>query len=326
MAHNLTILPDPPPPPTPIGLIAGGGQLPIAIARNLQQAGHPVHVLALAGQPEPELADYATTMQEVGLLRVGSWSRKLARLDVRHAIMVGRVDKARIMHDPLRYLHYVPDARTMVAWYRHLRHDRRSHAILSAIAEELDRNGIALLDSTSPIPDELSTAGVMTRTVPSGEQRADIDFVWPLLAELLRLDIGQSIAVRCRDVVAVEAVEGTDRMLERAGALCRTKGWTLCKGARAGHDRRADVPTVGMQTLEKMHAAGGGCLALAAGDVIMLEKPRMLERADELGIAIVGVPTAHPGAGTRLVRAAEVEPIARPADARSPRQVAPTPQ
>lgn len=313
MAHNLTILPDPPPPPTPIGLIAGGGQLPISIARNLQQAGHPVHVLALAGQPDEELGDFATTMQSVGLLRVGTWSRKLAKLDVRHAIMVGRVDKARIMHDPLRYVHYIPDVRTMIAWYRHLRHDRRSHAILSAIAEELDRNGIALLDSTAPIPDELSSAGVMTKTKPNADQRADIDFVWPLLAELLRLDIGQSVAVRCRDVVAVEAVEGTDRMIERAGKLCRAPGWTLCKGARAGHDRRADVPTVGPDTLENMAAAGGKCLALAAGDVIMLEKARMIDRADELGIAIVGVPTAQPGAVTQLVHAADTEAAMTPA-------------
>ncbi|HYE01628.1 MAG TPA: LpxI family protein, partial [Phycisphaerales bacterium] len=107
-----------------------------------------------------------------------------------------------------------------------------------------------------------------------------------------RLDIGQAIAVRERDVIAVEAVEGTDRMIERVGHLCRTPGWTLCKGARAGHDRRSDVPTVGLQTIENLHRHGGRCLALAAGDVIMLDKPEMLDLADRLGIAIVGVPQA----------------------------------
>lgn len=292
MAANLTILPDPPPPPTAIGLIAGGGTLPLMVARGLRRAGHPVHALGLCRQYEPELPPLCSSFREVGVLRVGTWGRALAKTGVKHAIMVGKVDKAKLMHDPLRLLQNIPDLRTVVAWYKHLRHDRRSHVLLTAIADELDRCGVALLDSTAPIPDELATAGVMTRTRPTLEQRADIDFVWPLLTQTLRLDIGQAIAVRERDVIAVEAVEGTDRMILRVGQLCRAKGWTLCKGARAGHDRRSDVPTIGVKTIEHLHESGGGCLALAAGDVIMLEKQKVLETADESGIAIVGVPPA----------------------------------
>ncbi|GIK19848.1 MAG: hypothetical protein AMXMBFR77_05660 [Phycisphaerales bacterium] len=293
MPPSLTILPDPPPPPTPVGLIAGGGRLPILVAQGLSAAGHPVHGLGLARQYDAALPPLCATFREVGLLRVGSWGRTLAKIGVHHAIMVGRVDKARLMHDPLRILRYVPDWRTAVAWFRHLRHDRRSSAVLTAIAEELEHWGVSLMDSTAPIPDQLSTAGVMTRRRPTAEQAADIDFVWPLLMQMLRLDVGQAIAVRERDVIAVEAVEGTDRMIERAGQLCRAKGWTLCKGARAGHDRRSDVPTVGVRTIELLHEAGGRCLAVAAGDVIMLDKDQMIRRADELGIAVVGVPTAH---------------------------------
>lgn len=296
MTPSLSILPDPPPPPTAIGLIAGGGRLPILVAEGLRESGHPIHGLGLFGQYEQELPALCTTFRDVGLLRVGSWGRILAKMGVHHAVMVGRVDKAKIMHDPLRLIRNVPDARTAVAWFRHLRHDRRSSAVLAAIAEELERRGVSLLDSTAPIPDHLATEGVMTRTKPSAQQRSDIGFVWPLLAELLRLDIGQSIAVRERDVIAVEAVEGTDRMIERVSAVCRAKGWTLCKGARAGHDRRSDVPTVGLQTIENLAAHGGGCLAVAAGDVIMIDRDEMLERADELGIAVVGVPHAQPSA------------------------------
>lgn len=290
-AAALTILPDPPPPPTPVGLIAGGGQLPILVARGLRRAGHPVHALGLFRQYAPELPTLCTSFREVGVLRVGTWGRLLARMGVRHAIMVGRVDKAKIMHDPLRLLRNIPDMRTVVAWYRHLRKDRRSHAVLSAIAEELDRCGVALLDSTAPIPDELAAAGVMTRRIPTAEQRADVEFSWPMLNQLLRMDIGQAIAVRERDVIAVEAVEGTDRMIQRVGQICRAKGWTLCKGARAGHDRRSDVPTIGPMTIEMMAAAGAGCLALAAGDVIMIEREKVLELADQAGIAIMGVPS-----------------------------------
>ena len=295
MTPSLSILPDPPPPPTAVGLIAGGGRLPILVAEGLRESGHPIHGLGLYGQYEPELPDLCTSFRDVGLLRVGSWGRILAKMGVRHAVMVGRVDKAKIMHDPLRLVRNVPDVRTAVAWFRHLRHDRRSSAVLAAIAEELERRGVSLLDSTAPIPDHLAVEGVMTRTKPSSLQRSDIEFVWPLLAELLRLDIGQSIAVRERDVIAVEAVEGTDRMIERVSAVCRAKGWTLCKGARAGHDRRSDVPTVGLQTIENLAAHGGGCLAIAAGDVIMVDRDEMLARADELGIAVVGVPHAQPG-------------------------------
>lgn len=294
MTASLSILPDPPPPPTAIGLIAGGGRLPILVAEGLRASGHPVHGLGLLGQYDAALPALCSTFRDVGLLRVGSWGRILNRLNVHHAVMVGRVDKALLMHDPLRLVRNVPDLRTVVSWFKHLRHDRRSSAVLAAIAEELERRGVSLIDSTAPIPDHLATAGVMTRSQPSHQQRSDIEFVWPLLAELLRLDIGQSIAVRERDVIAVEAVEGTDRMIERVSVVCRAKGWTLCKGARAGHDRRSDVPTVGIQTIENLAVHGAGCLAVAAGDVIMIDRDEMLDRADELGIAVVGVPHAQP--------------------------------
>jgi len=278
-----------PPPPTAIGLIAGGGGLPILIARSLKSQGHPVHGLGLASQYEPELPSLCDTFREVGLLRIGAWGRILGKLGVRHAIMVGKVDKAKLMHDPWRLLRNVPDWRTVKAWYQHLRFDKRSHAVLGFVADELDRCGVRLLDSTGPIPDQMASVGVMTQRQPTPDQWADIEFIWPLLQQTLRLDIGQSIAVRERDVIAVEAVEGTDRMIERTGKLCRMKGWTLCKGARIGHDRRSDVPTVGLNTIKNLAANGGRCLALAAGDVIMLDKAEMIRSAERLGVTIVGV-------------------------------------
>jgi len=292
-AAALAILPDPPPPPTPIGLIAGGGDLPIFIARGLKEMGHEVHGLGLHLQYDSELPAMCTSFRDVGLLRMRSWGNRLSKMGVHHAIMVGRVDKAKLMHQKWKLIKNIPDITTAVAWYKHLRHDRRSHAVLKVIADELDRNGVSLIDSTFPITNQLSEPGVMTSTKPSANQRADIEFVWPLLTELLRLDIGQSLTVRDRDVISVEAVEGTDRMIERTGNLCRRGGWTLVKGARAQHDRRSDVPTVGLETLEMLHKHGGSCLAIAAGDVIMLDRFAMLERADELGISIVGVPVSH---------------------------------
>lgn len=302
VARPLTILPDPPPPPTAIGLIAGGGRLPVLVARGLRETGHPVHGLGLSRQYDRDLPPLCTSFREVGLLRIGTWARILSRLGVRYAIMVGNVDKARIMHDPLHMLTHIPDLRTIVAWWRLTRgplaRDRRSHALLAAVADELDRRGIQLIDSTVPIMDQLASPGVMSAREPTADQWADIEFAWPLLTELLRLDIGQAIAVRQRDVLAVEAAEGTDRMIERAGRICRATGWTMVKGARSGHDRRSDVPTVGPTTIEKLYEHGGRCLALAAGDVIMIDKARMLSLADDLGIAVVGI---APGAGAGTV-------------------------
>lgn len=288
------ILPDPPEPPEPMGLIAAGGRLPILVARGMKSLGHPVKCIGLAGQYEPELPELCDHFTEVGTLRLGRWGRRLRSLHVRYAVMVGRVDKAKLMHSWSSILRNRPDLRVARMWFK-LQRDRRSHLILAAIADELAQDGIQLIDSTAHIHDHLATAGVMTRTKPSARHRSDIEFGWPMLMELLRLDIGQAISVRESDVVAVEAVEGTDRMITRSGELCRSQGWVLLKGARAGHDRRSDVPTVGPQTIDHMHKAGGRCLALASGDVIIIDKPDTLARADELGIAVIGVPTSPAG-------------------------------
>lgn len=293
MPRPLTILPDPPTPPTAIGLIAGGGRLPIIVAQGLRDAGYPVHALGLVKQYDAELPPLCDSFREVGLMRLGTWVRMFKSVGVRHAIMVGKVDKAKILHDPLRLIRNMPDLQTLWAWYRHKRgrlaKDRRSHALLGAIADFLDRSGVQIIDSTISIHDQMATPGLMTHRSPTNEQRADIEFAWPLLTEILRLDIGQAIAVRERDVIAVEAVEGTDRMIQRVSEACKATGWTLLKGARAGHDRRADVPTVGVHTVQNLYDHGGRCLALASGDVIMIDKPQMLALADRLGVAIVGV-------------------------------------
>ncbi len=283
------ILPDPPEPPTPMGLIAGGGQLPVLVARGMQSMGHPVRCLGLVGQFDSELKDLCDQFTEVGALRFNSWGKRLKAMGVEYAVMVGRVDKAKMMHSWGTIIRNTPDLRALWMWQK-LRRDRRSHLILAAIADELAKDGVNLIDSTAHITDHLATNGVMTRSKPSSRQRSDIALGWPLLQEMLRLDIGQAIAVREGDVIAVEAVEGTDRMIKRCGELCRSPGWTLLKGARAGHDRRADVPTIGPTTIQNLHDHGGRCIALAVGDVIIIEKPQTLELADRLGVSIIGIP------------------------------------
>jgi DUF1009 family protein len=205
--------------------------------------------------------------------------------------MVGRVSKKQ-MHDPwlvVKALRDLPDWRTIDLWFRRLRHDRRSATLLRVVADDLAKEGVILIDSTRYIPDHLATEGTMGTVVPDARALGDIAFGWPLLEKVGGLDIGQAISVRDRDVIAVEAVEGTDAMIRRSGELCRARGWTLLKSARPGHDMRADVPTIGVQTIEGLAKAGAGCVALGVGRVILVDRPAVLAAADRAGIAVVGV-------------------------------------
>jgi len=271
-----------------IGLIAGQGHLPILVARGIRAAGGRGRCVGLSGQFDAALPEECDTFAQAGILRIGRWSRLLRKWNVDEAIMVGRVAKAR-MHDPWRLVRQLPDLRTLQVWYRRLRHDRRNAAVLAAVADELQRGGVTLIDSTTYIKDHVATTGAMGSVQPTSQQLQDVEFGWPLLEGALDLGIGQSMVVRERDVIAVEAVEGTDEMIRRAGTLCHAKGWTLLKSANDSHDRRADVPTIGLATITAMKAAGGTCIAVGTDRAILIDKPEILAAANSAGIALVGV-------------------------------------
>jgi DUF1009 family protein len=201
--------------------------------------------------------------------------------------MVGRVTKTR-MYDRWRYFRYIPDLLTAKLWFTRLRHDRTPRAMLGAIADTLAERGITLIDSTAYTEDQLTTPGVMTRRQPTDAQWIDIRAGWEICRRISQMDIGQSIAILNRDVIAVEALEGTNAMIERAGNLCKVGGWTLIKVANKEQDMRMDVPTIGVTTLEKLRAAGAGCVVLEPGKTVLLEKQKVLELADRYKIAIVG--------------------------------------
>jgi hypothetical protein len=226
--------------------------------------------------------------RSVSVVRLGAWVRALRREGVGEAIMVGRVVKTR-MYSRRAWLHNIPDLRTARLWLTRLRHDKRPFAILNALADTLEQGGIRLIDSTTYTRDQLVTPGVLTRTQPTGAQMIDARHGWELCRQISTLDIGQSIAVKEKDVIAVEALEGTNAMIDRAGMLCKSGGWTLIKVANSQQDMRMDVPTVGVKTIEKLAAAGARCVVLEAGKTTFLEKDRVLEAADRAGIAIVGM-------------------------------------
>jgi DUF1009 family protein len=271
----------------PVGLIAGAGLMPVLTARAIREAGRPLIVAGLRGFADPELIALADVYRNVGVTRLGGTIRLLQRHGVREAVMIGSVRKAE-MHGRFRLLKYIPDLRTARIWYCRLRHDKRDNAVLLAVADELTNEGIDLMSSTQYIPEHLASEGVMTKTQPSAATRADIEFAWSIARESARLDIGQSLAIRERDIIAVEAVEGTDAMIARAGQLCRKGGWTLIKVARPDQDMRLDVPTIGASTLKNAKAAGCSCIVIEAGKTLLADKAATLALADKLGIAIVG--------------------------------------
>jgi DUF1009 family protein len=274
-----------------IGIIAGNGQLPVATARGIRAAGDVPVAVGFTGQYDAALPGLCDRFRGVGTLRIGQWARRLRAMGARRAVMVGGVDKSALMYMPLwqRALVMRPDWRTLWLYYRVLRKDKRSQTLLAGVADQCRRAGIQLIDTTRYIPDHLATTGQLTTRSPTAGQRADLEFGWPILLQMNRLEIGQSIAVRDRDVIAVEAVEGTDRMIRRAGELARGGGWTLLKGSGPDKDLRFDVPTVGLQTVEALREAGAACLVLEAGRVILLEKEKVLAAAEAAGIAVVGL-------------------------------------
>jgi DUF1009 family protein len=272
----------------PIGIIAGQGRLPVHIAEGIRAAGRRVACVGFCDMYDDDLPQHCDLFTTAAPLRLGRWIRPLQRWHVREAVLIGRVNKSKLMYDPLRILRQLPDWRTIKLWYGVLRHDKRPTSVLTAIANQFSEEGIELIDSTRYIPQLLADEGVLTKRQPTREQYNDIDFGWPIVKQLNSMDIGQSVAIKEREIIAVEAIEGTNELIRRAGALCRVGGWTLVKTAKANHDMRLDVPTVGPTTLELMHEHGGTCLVLECGKVILAEKPRFLELADKLKIAIIG--------------------------------------
>jgi DUF1009 family protein len=271
-----------------VGLIAGGGRLPFMVAAGARKVGCKVVCIGLAGYVEPALADEVDVFYAGAVARPGGWIRRLRRHGVTRAIMVGRVTKSHLF-TPWRILRYLPDWRAFRIYYWRLRgRNKLTDTLLSALAEELASGQIIVENSIMYCSEHLADSGVMTKHKPTSRTEEDVTFGWPIAKKLGELDIGQAIAVREREVIAVEAIEGTAEMIKRAGRFCKAGGWTLIKTAKPQQDLRFDVPCVGPETVRDLAANGGICLVIEAGKTIIIDKPQTVELADELGICVVG--------------------------------------
>ncbi|MCK4753149.1 MAG: UDP-2,3-diacylglucosamine diphosphatase LpxI [Planctomycetes bacterium] len=271
-----------------LGLIAGQGRLPFLVAKGAKKAGLKVICAGLAENAEPKLADIVDVFYEVPIARPGVWIRKFKKHGVTKTIMVGRIAKGRIF-TPWRILKYLPDWRAIRIWYWRLRKENKQNDILlNAIADELASGGIILENSTTYCKEHIATLGTMTQQQPIQSVKDDIEFGWQIVKKLGELDIGQAIAVKEREVISVEAIEGTAKMITRTGEICKAGGWTLIKTSKPNQDMRFDVPCVGPDTIKGLSENGGKCLVVEAEKTIIIDKPETIKLADQLGIAIVG--------------------------------------
>lgn len=264
----------------PVGLIAGKGLYPILMAERIRAAGVPLRVLSFKGETEPSLID-STPAAEHCRIKVGQLGRllkSLKKLGCRHAVMAGQITPKRLFHG----LH--PDLKALAILNR--LEIRNAETIFGAIAAEIEAIDIRMLDARSFLDDQLAHEGLMTAGALRAGQ-SDIDHGIRIAKGIAELDVGQGAVVRKGTVLAVEAYEGTDPMLQRAGSF-KTDGLIFVKTVKRRQDYRFDVPVFGERTLDVMHAAGIRTAALEAGRVLMLDKAALLEKAARLEIELLG--------------------------------------
>lgn len=271
---------------TKIGLLAGGGRFPITFAEKARSLGLPVVCVGIRECAAPELADMVDRFYWAGISRLGRMIRCFRREGVRQVVMAGKVQKA-TMHIAWRWLHYIPDWRTIRFFWSRKGKDNRDDSLLLGIIDEFAADGITFESALDLCPELLVRAGILTKRHPSRDEEADIAFGWELAKEMGRLDVGQSVAVKERTILAVEAIEGTDRAILRAGELCPKGRFTVVKVAKPQQDMRFDVPTVGAATIESLRQAGATVLAIEAGKTILLDAEQTVALADRYGITIV---------------------------------------
>ena len=263
-----------------LGLIAGNGRFPFLVLDAARSLGHEVVVVAVKDEASPELAQAAggAGFHWVSLGQLGRCITILKEAGVSAAVMAGQVKHVSIFSG------IVPDL-TLLSVLRRLK-ARNTDALISAVADVLRDHGIELLDSTSLLKPLLAMPGVLSRRSPDAAEQKDFEFGYRMADAIAALDIGQTIAVKDAAVVAVEAMEGTDEVIARAGRLAGT-GVRVVKVAKPNQDMRFDVPVVGVPTIDAMRAAGASALSIDAGKTLVFDRAALVAAADAAGIAIV---------------------------------------
>jgi hypothetical protein len=267
-----------------IGLIAGNGTFPFLVLDAARRLGHDVTIVAVKEEASPDLNAAAAAEPRAGIvwLSLGQLSACIEALraaGATHAVMAGQVKHVKIFSGIL------PD-RLLLSVLLRLR-SRNTDALISAVADVMREHGVELLDSTAFLKPLLARPGLIASRPLTTEEDADFAFGYRMADAVAGLDIGQTIVVKDAAVVAVEAMEGTDAVIARAGSLAG-RGTRVVKVAKPGQDMRFDVPVVGLSTVHAMRAAGASALSIDAGKTLVFDLQPFIEAADEAGIAVVG--------------------------------------
>jgi UDP-2,3-diacylglucosamine hydrolase len=264
------------------GLIAGNGQFPFRVLQSARQQGIDVVVAAIKEETFAEIEACGYPVHWLGRGELGKLIRVFKKAGVRKAIMAGQVKHVQIFGSSF------PDL-TMMRMLAGLK-SRNTDSLIGGVARVLEDSGISLIDSTLLLKPHMAVQGVMTRRGLSSSEQADADYGRPIAHRITSMDIGQTIVVRERAVVAVEAMEGTDSVIRRAGELAGRKALTVIKSSKPEQDMRFDIPVIGLSTIENMIASGATALVIDAGRTIVFDREEMVKAADSRDISVVAIP------------------------------------
>jgi hypothetical protein len=268
-------------PITRFGLIAGNGRFPLLFAQSARNKGIEVLAIAHKGQTLPELERYVNKIYWIKVGQLGKLIKILKAEKIKDAAMVGGITKT------LMFSYVSPDfhAISILAKLKTMNDD----VLLRSVSEEIEKQGIAIHSSTIFLTDLISPAGCLTKRTPNKKETKDIEFGWKIAKEIGRLDIGQSIVVKDQVVLAVEAIEGTDEAIRRAGKLGKRKGLIIIKVSKPKQDMRFDIPAIGPETIATMQAAGANVLAIEKGKTLLIDKEELIQAANKAKISIVAL-------------------------------------
>jgi DUF1009 family protein len=263
------------------GLIAGNGRFPFLVLQGARDLGAEIVVAAIKEETAPEIEDHAPNLEWLGVGQLGRLIRFFKRQNVSHVIMAGQVK-----HHQIFRLNALPDLR-MVRLLARLS-TRNTDSLIGAVADELEREGMTLVDSTIFLEPLLAQQGLLTSRSPTKHELDDFDYGLDIAQEIARLDLGQTIAVKELAVVAIESMEGTDAVIRRAGEVTHGRPFVVIKRAKPNQDMRFDVPVIGLPTIETMVGAGATAIHVTAGKTLLFDREELIALADKNGIAIVG--------------------------------------
>lgn len=274
----------------PVGLIAGWGSFPLELAEEMRLQRRPLVTVGLSGLADNRIEALSTAYRRMGLLKIGKHMRFMRSQGVTQVMLAGKIFKDKVLYGGRGWIEYFPDLtclRILGGSFITKSRDARDDTLLSAVVREFERLGMTVLPITEIAPKLLCDVGTLTKVKPSRAATLDAEFGFSIARQMGGLDVGQSITVKDQIVLGVEAIEGTDALIDRTATLCPRGGFTLVKVAKPNQDMRFDVPTVGARTVERMVKAGGKTIVVEANCTILVERERTLELANQFGITIM---------------------------------------